>query len=88
MFVQINGIEYDLVLKILQFIKGNNVYKEESLRLKKRFLIIKRFLKYDETKRTGPGITLRSCTRVTAEKDSILRTAGPLRREKGNNDGQ
>lgn len=79
MLVQINGIEYDLVvivfpLKFYSFIKGNNVYKEEGLRLK-RFLIIKRFLKYDETKRTGPGIklassfkdanSLQSCTRVS-----------------------
>lgn len=48
MFVQINGIEYDLVftifpLKFYSLIKGNNIYKGECLRLKKRFLIIKDF---------------------------------------------
>lgn len=65
MFVQINGIEYYLVvivfpLKFYSLTKGNNVYGEEGLRFEKSFRIIKRFLKYGETKRTGPGIKVAS----------------------------
>lgn len=65
MFVQINGIECYLFvivfpLKFYSFTKGNNVYGEEGLRFEKSFLIIKRFLKYGVTKRTGPAIKVAS----------------------------
>lgn len=91
MFVQINGIGYYWVisvfpLKFYSFTKGNNFYEEEGLRLQKRLLVVKRFLKFDKQRENR---TRTSCIELVTETDSISKMARPPRREKGSsNDGQ